>query len=219
MNDTVAAVFTSDVFWFLGRGLWLTLQMAAIAMVLAFALGTVIGIARYSGLPVVSHLAAAYVEAIRNSPLPLLILFMKFAAHLPKESAGIMGLTLFTAAMMAEIVRGGLNSIDKGQWEAARSQGFTYVKTLRHIVLPQALRKMIPPIFSQFITLLKDTSYVWWIGVEELTARGFILANKYTATAQFLTILGMVALTYYVLCHLLGRVARSQEKRMASMSY
>jgi putative glutamine transport system permease protein len=86
-------------------------------------------------------------------------------------------------------------------------------------VLPQALRKMIPPIFSQFITLLKDTSFVWWIGVEELTGRAFILVNKYTATVQFFLILGLVALTYYVLCHLLGRVARWQEKRLSWLSY
>ena len=212
-------VFSSDVFWFLGRGLMLTLRMALISIALAFVLGTVIGIARYSRAPVVGQLAGAYVEAVRNSPLLLLILFMKFGMRLPKETAGIAALTIFTAAMMAEIVRGGLNSIDKGQWEAAKSQGFTYVQTLRYIVLPQALRKMIPPIFSQFITLLKDTSFVWWIGVEELTGRAFILVNKYTATVQFFLILGLVALVYYVLCHLLGRVARWQEKRMAWLTY
>lgn len=218
MSDIVA-VFTPDVFWFLGRGLLLTLRMSVISIALAFVIGTIIGIARYSGAPVVGRLAGAYVEVVRNSPLLLLILFMKFAARLPKETAGIAALTVFSAAMMAEIVRGGLNSIDKGQWESAKSQGFTYIQTLRYIVLPQALRKMIPPIFSQFITLLKDTSFVWWIGVEELMGRAFILVNKYTATAQFFVILGLVALTYYVLCHLLSRVARWQEKRMAWLSY
>jgi putative glutamine transport system permease protein len=215
----ILQLFSFDVFRFLWRGLWLTLYMSVISIVLAFVLGTIIGIARYSQAPVIGKLAGAYVELVRNSPLLLLIFFMKFGLQLPKETAGITALTVFTAAMMAEIVRGGLSSIDKGQWEAARSQGFSYLQTLRYIVLPQALRKMTPPIFSQFITLLKDTSFVWWIGVEDLTARGMILANKYTATAQFFVIMGLVALTYYVLCHLLSRVARWQEKRMAWLSY
>jgi putative glutamine transport system permease protein len=208
-----------DFFLFLGRGLLVTLKLASISLVLGTLFGVLIGIVRYSKAPVLGALAGFYVEAIRNSPLLLLILMAKFALQFQKENAAILALSAFTAAMLAEIVRGGLASIDKGQWEAARAQGFNYLQTLQYVILPQALRKMIPPIFSQFITLLKDTSYYWWIGGEELTGRGMILVGKYGSTLQVFAVFGFIALVYYLLCNVLTQIARRQERKMAWLSF
>jgi len=205
---------------FMGKGLLVTLRIAGLSILLSFLLGTLIGVIRYSRQPVLAPLAGAYVEAIRNSPLLLLILFCRFVIRgLRPVDAVTLAMTLFTSAVLAEVVRGGLNSVDRGQWEAALSQGFTYMQTLRHIILPQALRRMIPPMVSQFITVIKDTSYAWVVGVEELTGSGMIILGQYGSTAQFFAVFGFIALVYYVLCHLLSRLARWQERRLLWLSY
>lgn len=220
MTGSLQELFQPHLFLSMGKGLLLTFQMALTATVLSFALGTVIGVARYSRHPILGRLAAAYVEFVRNSPLVLLVLFFRFAGPFSKPVQNVTAaLTLFTAAVLAEVVRGGLNAVDRGQWEAARSQGFTYWQTLRFVVLPQALRKMIPPMFSQFITLVKDTSYAWVVGVEEFTGKGMIILGKYSSTVQFFAIFAVIALVYYVVCHLLSRLARWMEQRMSWLSY
>lgn len=219
MKGSLAELLEPHFFVFMGNGLLVTLQIALFTIVLSFLLGTVVGVARYSQHPVLGRLAGIYVEAMRNSPLLLLILFARFVSGLKPVESAIAAMTFFTGAVLAEVVRGGLNAIDKGQWEAAKSQGFSYWKTLRYIVLPQALRKMIPPMFSQFVTVVKDTSYVWVIGVEELTGKGMIIMGQYGSTSQFFAIFGFIALVYYVVCHLLTRVARAMERRMALQSF
>ena len=210
MSDLLRPEFFSS----LGKGLLVTLQIAATAIVLSFFFGTLVGIARYSRHPILGRLAAIYVEAIRNVPLLLLILFARFVSRLKPVNAGIAAMTVFTTAIIAEIVRGGLISVDKGQWEAARSQGFSYWQTLRHIVLPQALRRMIPPLLSQFTTVIKDTSYVWVVGVEELTGKGMIILGQFSSTAAFFAVFGFIGLVYFVLNFVLGQVARRQEARL-----
>ncbi len=219
MNGTLTDLLQPHLFLFMGKGLLITLQMAIVSILLSFVFGTLIGVARYTRHPILSRLAGFYVEAIRNSPLLLLVLFARFVSGLRPVNSGIAALTVFTSAILAEVVRGGLNSVDKGQWEAARSQGFSYVQTLRHIVLPQALRKMIPPMVSQFITVVKDTSYVWVVGVEELTGKGMIIMGQYGSTSQFFAIFGFIALVYYLICSLLGRWARYLERRTALQSF
>lgn len=219
MKGSVAELLQPHFFTFMGKGLLVTLQIAVVSIILSFIFGTIIGVARYSKTPVLSSLAAFYVEAVRNSPLLLLILMARFVSGLKPVNSGIAAMTIFTTAILAEVVRGGLNSIAQGQWEAAKSQGFTYMQTLRYIVLPQALRKMIPPMFSQFITVVKDTSFVWVVGVEELTGKGMIILGQYGSTAQFFAVFGFIAAIYYVVCSLLSRIARWQERRMAWLSF
>lgn len=220
MKGSVAELLQPHLLAAMGTGLLVTLRIAGFSILFSFLLGTLIGVIRYRNHPVFGRLAGAYVEAMRNSPLLLLILMARFVIRgLSPVNSVILAMTLFTSAVLAEVVRGGLNSVDKGQWEAAVSQGFTYVQTLRHIVLPQALRKMIPPMVSQFITVIKDTSYAWVVGVEELTGSGMIILGRYASTAQFFAIFGFIALVYYVLCHLLSRLARWQERRLAWLSY
>jgi len=200
---------------FLAQGLLITLRISLLTIIFSFILGTLLGVMRFSGHWLLSRVAAVYIESFRASPLILLILLFRFTLPLKPINSGTLAMTLFTAAIVGEIVRGGLNSVDKGQWEAAFSQGFTWLETLRCIVLPQALRKMVPPLTGQFITVVKDTSYVWVVGVQELTGKGVIILGQYGSTVQFFAIFGMIGLIYWALCLAVYRLGRWQEQRMS----
>jgi len=215
-SNTVIGMLSTLWFWqALGRGLSLTAQIAGITILLSFIFGIVIGISRFSKIPFLAQLATVYIELIRNIPLVLIILSMFLVVQLRDVSAAITGLTIFTSAIVAEIVRGGLNSISKGQWEAARSQGMTYIQILQHIVLPQAVVKMIPPIVSQFVTVIKDSAFAMYIGVFELVRQSDVLKGLFTSVNQVLTIYVVVALVYFVVNFILSSIARRLQKNLS----
>lgn len=219
-----ADLFLAENLRFLARGLGVTLYIALWSIGLSFAGGLVLGVLRHTGdhhpgrvvAQWLGRASAIYIETIRNLPMLLIIMVMRFWSGLPPVWAGIAGMSVFTSAVMAEIIRGGIGSVERGQWEAAYSQGFSYAATLRYVVLPQALRRMIPPIVSQFITLVKDTAFVGMVGVVELTQSGVVIFSRYINPME--TFL-FVAVVYFVVNYFLSIVARSLEHRLAQRSF
>jgi len=210
--------YTPGHLTFLLEGFWITLQVAFLSIVFSFAIAIIVGVLRYAHIPVVSRVLAILVELIRNLPLLLIIFFTYFALpeigiKLDKFYAAILALVIFEAAMLSEIVRSGLTSVEKGQIEAARSSGLNYVQTLWHIILPQALRRMVPPIVSQFISLLKDTSLAVVIALPELMNHAQII-NGRNVNFVIPTFL-LVAVMYFVVNYALSVIAKRLENKPA----
>ena len=214
MSD-ILALLTWTNLRFLLEGLGLTLVISALSILCSVVLGAVISILRGSHLRAVRLLSVAYVELFKNTPLLLWIMFTFFVAQLPPLPAAVLAFTLFTSASVAEIVRGGLASVPAGQYEAARSQGFSAVQMYLLIILPQALRNMVPALLSQFVTTIKDTSYLWGaMALQELMGRGMILMNSYNSTTQIFAIFGIMALFYFVVCFVLSQAVRTYPRRL-----
>ncbi|WP_409299729.1 amino acid ABC transporter permease [Peribacillus sp. SCS-155] len=209
-------VYTPEHLKFLLHGFWITIQVAAISIVLSFIIGAVVGTLRYAKIPVLSQVLAVIVETIRNLPLLLIIFFTYFALpevgiEMSEMTAAIAALTVFESAMLSEIIRSGLNSIEKGQVEAARSSGLSYIHSLRYVIMPQALRRMIPPIVSQFISLLKDTSLAVVIALPELMHNTQIIyAQKESYVYPAFII---AALMYFIVNYALSILARRLEAK------
>lgn len=198
---------------FLWDGFLVTLYVAFISIILSFFFGLIAGTLRYAKVPVLSQLIAVLVETIRNLPLLLIIFFTFFALpeigiKLEITAAAITALTIFESAMLSEIIRSGLKSIDKGQIEAARSSGLSYTQTLFFIVMPQALRRMVPPIVSQFISLLKDTSLAVVIALPELIHNAQIINGQSADGSYFFPIFLLAALMYFAVNYSLSLADR-----------
>ena len=216
------------------QGAGVTVLLAALGTVLGMIAGTLLGIARLSPSKIVSFAARCYIDFVRGTPLLVQIFIIYFGLpglaksmglsfSLNQLSAAVLALTLNSAAYLAEIIRGGIQSIEIGQREAAESLGLGPVETMTYVIFPQAFRRMIPPLGNEFITLLKDTSLVAVIGFEEVFRRGqLIVAQNYKSFEIYTA----VALVYLVLTlvssQLFDRLEQSmnpveKSKRKASM--
>ena len=165
------------------EGLWLTLEVSFLAIIFGIVLGLFTGLARISDNPALRWGAITYIELIRGSPLLVQIFLWYFVVGTVINSIlaqsglgqisplwfGVMALAIFTGAYTAEIVRAGIQSVHRGQMEAARSLGMTYNKAMRKVILPQAFRRILPPLAGQFISLVKDSSLLGVISIRELT--------------------------------------------------
>lgn len=209
-------VFTADNMLFLLQGLELTMQIAAISIGISIIFGTVLGIMRNYSKGFFGWFASFYIEIFRNTPNLLWIMAIRFLAPIPPFYSAITSFSLFTSAVMAEIVRSGLNAVNPGQFESAYSQGFTFFQTLRYIVLPQCFKVVIPPLLSQVVTVIKDTSLLWAVLIEELTGKGMILMGKFSSSAQIFTLYGILAATYFIINFSISVIVRSTQKRRAA---
>jgi putative glutamine transport system permease protein len=212
----VKDLFLIENFTFLGWGLLVTLAIATASIVISTIFGTILGVLRFSKIVFFGKFAAVYIEIVRNIPLLLFILVIRFMTPAPPIVAGILAMSVFTSAVVAEIIRGGLNSVPKGQWEAAYSQGFSYVKVLLYIVLPQTFRNILPALVSQFTSTIKDTSFVWLVGIEDLTGKGMILMGRYGTSEQVFALFTIMALTYFVIIYILSHYSRKLYNSYAS---
>lgn len=195
-----------------------TLELTFLSLIFATFIGLIFGMLNVSKKKWMHVIANVYIDAVRGVPLIVLAFFIYFGIpmatgiKLNALVAGIIALSLNAGAYMAEIVRAGIQSIDKGQMEAARSLGLPYGISMRKVVLPQAIRTMIPSIINQFIITLKDTSILSVIGFPELTKAGSIIIARNFETFKMW---GIIAIMYLVVITTLSKIAKALERRMA----
>ncbi len=205
-------------FYALLNGLWLTIVMAFFAASGAIIFGSILAVIRnygHSGIwKILSYLAGAYIEIFRNTPLLLWMYAACFVLpsifNIPANYAvlGTIGLFLYTTSVMAEIIRGGLNAIPKGQFEAAHAQGFSFPFTLWYIIFPQCYRKITPTILSQCVTTIKDTSFLAALNVAELTNVSKDILSRLNSFEQIVSVFITVAGLYFIVCFSLSLIVR-----------
>jgi glutamine transport system permease protein len=197
-------------------GLEVTIYIFVIAIILGFLIGLIVALLRLSSNKVLNWIAKGYVNAIRGTPFIVQLFFIYFGINslhvisLNNTTAGIITVAINAGAYFAEIIRAGIQSIDKGQTEAARSLGFTGFQNMRYVVLPQAFRRMLPTITNQSIISLKDTSLLSIIGIADLTQQGQIQAS---ATFEAFKIWLTVGVIYFIIIYLISVLANVIERR------
>ena len=198
------------------EGLWLTLKISLASLLVALVLGLAAGLGRVADNPAARNLAATYVEIIRGTPLLVQIFIMYFfvgtVLELSAFAAGVTALAVFTGAYVAEIIRAGIEAVPRGQMEAARSLGMNYFQAMRHVILPQAIRKSLPPLAGQFINLIKDSSLVSVMALTDLTKAGReVVSSTFAPFEVWFT----VAALYLILTGILSWLVRRLELRMS----
>lgn len=214
MNFDVELIINSLPLLLMGAGV--TVQITVMSVGFGLLIGMFVGIARLAKMWIVRFLATIYVDFIRGTPLLVQIFIIYFALPLIVGTridpfiAAITACSVNSGAYVAEIFRAGIQSIDKGQMEAGRSLGMTWGQTMLYIILPQAFKRIIPPLGNEFIAMLKDSSLVSVIGFEELTRRGqLIIARTYGSFEIWVT----VAVIYLVMTLTISRLVDYLERR------
>lgn len=202
-------------------GAWLTIKISFISLIISLPIGIIFGLGRLSKNPIIRFIAGAYVEIMRGVPLLVLLMWIffglsavleaVFGIELNTYAASIIGLSTFAGAFLAEIFRSGVQAVPKGQMEAARASGMTHVQAMTNIILPQAIRRILPPTASQFIMLIKDSSLISVIGGVDLMLKAKnVVASSFAA----LEIYTAVAVIYFIMTFALSLIIRYFEKRM-----
>lgn len=200
-------------------GLGLTIYLAVVSCILSFFGGLFLGLLSITRNKIIRYPSVLIINTLRGMPLLMVIFWMYFllpaimGKGFPENSTVIIGLTLFTSAYMSQIVRAGIEGIPKGQTEAALSTGLKHWQAMLYIILPQGLRNMIPSFVNQFVSLIKDTSLAFIVGVSELTHVATQINNR---TMAFPTEIFMfIAAVYFVLCYAFTSLSRWLERQLA----
>ncbi|MFP3391609.1 amino acid ABC transporter permease [Brevibacillus sp. SIMBA_040] len=216
--DTLSLI--TDASPLLLQGLENTIKVAFLSLLFATILGLFFGLLRVSKRKLLQMIAKVYVSIIRGTPLYVQVIFfyfglfpLVFGRATDAVSAGIFVLSLNAGAYLVEIFRAGIESIDKGQMEAGRAIGFTHGQTMAYIIMPQAIKRMIPAIVNQFIISIKDTSLLATIGIAELT---FTAQTIYAVNFKAFEFLGAIGIIYWVLIYVLTAFSHWLERRLAA---
>lgn len=219
MIELFHQIFTPANVLFMLDGLRMTVVIAVLSTVASVIFGVFLALIRtycqgkwrWAGT-----LVAVYTEFFRCTPNLLWILWIYFTMKGNKIAVCVFAISLFTSAVMAEIFRGGLNGIPKAQFEAARSQGFGFCRTLWYIVLPQMFKKVIPALLSQVITVIKDTSFLKMVDVAEFMRNcGVVLGSIYDVRGMVM-LFAFEALCYFAICFTLSCVVRAYQKTIVA---
>ena len=201
------------------EGTVVTLQMFFITIVLSLPLGLLLAVGRISRYPAVRGAIGTYIWLMRGTPLMLQLLFIYFGlpfvpvigVRLPDFPAAVIAFVLNYAAYFAEIFRAGIQSIDRGQYEGAKARGMTYLQTMRRIVLPQVVKRVLPPVSNETITLVKDTSLIYVLAMNDLLRTARTIVQRDFSTTPFL----VAAVFYLVMTLVLTWGFERLEKRYA----
>ncbi|GBE42789.1 L-cystine transport system permease protein TcyB [bacterium BMS3Bbin10] len=208
---------------FLLEGLWMTFKISLITILCGSVLGFVVGILRMVGGWAISTTLGLYIHALRGTPFLVHLYIIYFVLpttgiswlQLEAFPAAVIALSLYTSTYVAEIVRAAIEAVPRGQSEAARSTGMTYLQSMWYIVLPQALKLMIPPMGGIYVIIIKGTSIVSVIGIAELVRAGEHATQRHPK--ELMLIYGMTALLYFAYCYPVLRLARWAETKFGSV--
>ncbi len=197
-------------------GAGITVEITAMSVALGLLIGCIVGICRLCNIRLLRYLANAYVLFLRGTPLLVQIFIVYFALPVLTGSrvdpfvAAVSACSINSGAYIAEIFRAGIQSIDKGQMEAGRSLGMSWAQTMRYIIMPQAFKRIIPPLGNEFIAMLKDSSLVSVIGFEELTRRGqLVIARTYASFEIWMA----VAIIYLIMTFAVTQLVNVLERK------
>jgi His/Glu/Gln/Arg/opine family amino acid ABC transporter permease subunit len=214
-------MFADPAIWgFFFEGLRETIYLSLVSVALSFVVGLLFALGRLSRRRWIRWPSIFYIEGVRALPVLLLIVYFGIKGSalfrpifgpdfdLPRFWAGVLGLSMYTSAVLAEIIRAGIVSLPRGQSEAARALGLSHAQTMRSVILPQALRLMVPAMMAQLTTVIKDTSLVGTIGVFDLLKQGRTIYTQFFNPFEVLLI---VATIYFVICFALSQASRRLE--------
>ncbi|RLV02279.1 amino acid ABC transporter permease [Streptococcus iniae] len=212
----MSSLFSTSNLSFILEGLWLTLYISLLSILLSTVFGTLLAIMRNGKNKALKLIASIYIEFVRNVPNLLWIFIIFLVFQMKSTPAGICAFTVFTSVALAEIIRGGLNGVDHGQTEAGLSQGMTASQVFLIIVFPQAYRKMLPAIISQFVTVIKDTSLLYSvIAIQELFGKSQILMGKYFQAKEVFALYALITLIYFLINVSISMFSRRLAKKWA----
>ncbi len=206
-----------EIFPFFLKGLWMTSKIAFISLVSCTLIGLVLGIFRSSNSIILRRLVGVYVAFVRGTPFVVQIfiiffIFPEWGIQLEAFPAALLAMAIMGSAFICEIVAGGIAAIPKGQWEAAASSGLTNLQQLRLVIIPQAMKIILPPLVGQYVLLIKDTSVVSVIGVMDLTRVGWVTVVRIPEGLMVFTLVGAL---YFMISYPLILLSNYLERRMA----
>lgn len=224
MFSAMGEVLTSENLIFLLKGAGLSLAMAVLSLLIGLVLGTLGASAKISKNRILRCIGNIYVEIIRGTPMLLQILILFAVVPLIYMEItgerlvmnvfliGVIAMGINSGAYVTELIRSGINGVDKGQWEACETLGLTRGQTMKLVILPQAFKRIVPPLVSEFVTLIKDSSLVSTIGVVELLKSAQVLGGNYADLMSPLIIAGVM---YLIMTLSIAYLARHLERRLA----